>query len=129
MSFRGFMSFCKPVCFLMAFLLMAMPVMGQMGSSDCQQGKIDGKEDGKSKASPAWFLAGLGCGCIGVGGAYLIRPSLPADKIMGKSSEYIVCYEQEFKSSAAAKQAGYALVGWVIWILIYVTLILPSADD
>lgn len=129
MFFRAILNYSKPVAFLLAFLLLSMPVMAQMGSSDCTQAKIDGKADGKSKASPAWFLAGLGCGCLGVGAAFLIKPSVPSDKIMGKSAEYIVCYEQEYKKAAAGKQAGYALVGWIVWILIYTIAILPSSDS
>jgi hypothetical protein len=123
------MSYFRPVAILMAFLLMAMPVMAQVGFSDCEQGKIEGKVDGKAKSSPAWILAGLGFGCIGVGAAYLIKPSMPADRLVGKSPEYAMCYESAFKSASGAKQAGYAAIGWVIWILIFVTLILPNEDD
>ena len=128
MFFKGFLDYCKPIAILLSFLLLATPVLAQMGSDDCSLGKADGKADGKTKASPAWVLAGIGCGCIGVGAAYLIPPSVPVDRMVGKSVNYAMCYEKEFKKSAGTKQAGYAAIGWVIWILIYVTLILPEED-
>lgn len=129
MSLKGFLDYTRPVAILLAFLLLAMPVMAQVGSDECTQGKIDGKRDGKAKASPAWVLAGLGCGCLGVGAAYLIPPSIPVDQLVGKSPDYTVCYEKQFKSSAGAKQAGYAAIGWVVWIIIWFTLIYPELDD
>ena len=128
MFLRSFLNCTKPVAVLLALLLLAMPLMAQTGLDDCAQGKIDGKQDGKAKASPAWILAGLGCGCLGVGAAYLITPSVPVDKLVGKSPDYTMCYEKQFKRTAGGKQAGYAVVGWIIWILIYVTLIMPEMD-
>jgi hypothetical protein len=97
------------------------------GSTDqCWQGRADGERD--AKGNPAWFIAGLFCGVFGFGAAYLITPSPPASALLGKPSGYALCYTEAYQSKSKGKNAIYAGVGWLVWIVIYVGFILPSAE-
>jgi hypothetical protein len=68
---------------------------------DYTQGKIDGENEGKKqKFSIGWYAAGcIGSG-LGVLIAYAVEPSYPgADKLMGKSQNYVAGYNQGYKST------------------------------
>lgn len=82
------------------------------------QGLMDGKRDGASAGKPLWCLAGLsgtGCclliGCAGVGAAYMVQPSPPTYKLIGKSPEYIAGYVSAYKNKARNKNTTYAAMG------------------
>lgn len=86
------------------------------------QGKADGRRDGNAAASPLWGLAGLGCGCFGVGAAFLIAPPVPGEKLIGKSADYVNGYSEGYKSAVVMRQVGYASAGWLIWLVIWLAI-------
>lgn len=90
------------------------------GVDQCWQGKADGERDGKGNA--AWMLAGIGCGIFGVGAAYLIKPNPATGALLGKSSEYVLCYTESYQQSAKNKNAMYAGIGCLILAAINVAL-------
>jgi hypothetical protein len=94
-----------------------IPVAAQE-TDDCTQGKMDGERD--AKGNPLWFLAGLGCGIFGTGAAYLIKPSPPAQMLMGKPANYVVCYTDAYQGKKRMQNTYYACAGWVGWIIILV---------
>jgi hypothetical protein len=98
-----------------AALFYVVPALAQ---DECMQGKMDGERD--AKGNPLWFLAGLGCGIFGAGAAYIYNPDPPAQGLMGKSSEYVLCYTDAYKKKAKMKNTTYACVGWAVWIAIVV---------
>ena len=93
---------------------------------ECWQGRADGERD--AKGNPLWFVAGLACGIFGFGAAYLIEPSPPASALLGKSSGYALCYTEAYQDKSKGKNAMYAGIGWLVWIVIYLGLILPGVD-
>ena len=124
MNTRG--CFFKLTAVCTAYLFLSVSVFADnLGEeyNDCHQ---LGKSDGKDAASGLWLIAGLGCGCIGVGAAYVFTPSPPADRLVGKSYDYIHCYTKAYKSAARASNMIYAAIGWAVWITIYLAVILPS---
>ena len=87
-----------------------------------------------------WLAAGgilgvagnLPLGAIAIGGAYVYQPVPPADRLLGKSAEYITVYTDTYKAktrnlrlSAAAKGA---LGGAAVFCLLGVVKIRPWAD-
>jgi hypothetical protein len=124
-----FSRFGKTIVLALSILLLTMPVLAQQVTDDCLRAKQDGKTDGKAAGNALWLLAGFGCGCIGLGAALIFTPSPHTERLVGKSSDYVLCYTQSFKSAARGKQAAYAAVGWGIWIIVYAAFILPSESD
>ncbi len=87
-----------------------------------------------------WLAAGgilgvagnLPLGAIAIGGAYVYQPVPPADRLLGKSAEYVTIYTDTYKAktrnlrlSAAAKGA---LGGAAVFCLLGVVKIRPWAD-
>ena len=87
-----------------------------------------------------WLAAGgilgvagnLPLGAIAIGGAYVYQPVPPANRLLGKSAEYITIYTDTYKAktrnlrlSAAAKGA---LGGAAVFCLLGVVKIRPWAD-
>ncbi len=104
----------KVISMLMVMLLVAVPVFAP---DDYVQGKLDGERD--AKASPLWFIAGLGCGIFGVGAAYLIKPRPPATALVGKSVEYVMGYTEAYENKGRNQNTMWACVGWTTWAVIY----------
>lgn len=121
------------LAFMLCFLLLVMPTLmlaqdqTQTRMTDYLQGKEDGKRDGKG--SPGWLAAGLFCGIFGFIGALSSNPSPPAEKLMGKSSEYILGYTEGYKSSAKTKNIYYACGGWALLGGIYLIILLSTQSN
>lgn len=79
---------------------------------DFQQGHADGERDARAAANrPLWFAAGCVGGAVGLLIAYVIEPSPPATKLLGKSAEYAVGYTDAYKRAGKSLQARWALYG------------------
>ncbi|HEC78905.1 MAG TPA: hypothetical protein ENI34_07160 [candidate division WOR-3 bacterium] len=78
-------------------------------------------------------LMWLGCGCIGtiyaVGAAYLIVPGPKAERLLGKSPDYVYIYTNEYKSARRGQQARYALIGCITGGVIVLTAVAISASQ
>jgi len=107
----------KPVALLLILVIFATPLLAQQTTDEYLQGKLDGERD--AKGNPLWFLAGAGCGIIGAGAAYLIKPSPPASALIGKSAEYVLGYTEGYKNKARNQNTTYACAGWAAFVLIY----------
>ena len=83
MSMMYLRSNTKLACVVLSLAILAVPLLAQDQTNDFVQGRMDGEMDGKSDANVIWIVAGIGCGCIGVGAAYLFTPSAPAAKLVG----------------------------------------------
>jgi hypothetical protein len=119
----------KCMAVILSVMLFALVFAPDIALADtCEEGTIDGQAAGNKAASPLWIVAGVGCGCIGVGAAYLIKPSVPADRLVGMSPEYVVCYTEAYKNSARDRQVIYSMIGWGIWLIIYFAAIAPSEE-
>jgi len=76
-----------------------------------------GEQD--SKANPVFFVAGAGCGCFGIGFAYLNKPSVNILTLTGKSEVYIIGYTKGYQNKSRNKNMIYASVGWLFWLAFY----------
>ena len=88
------------------------PSMVQSGTSDYAQGKIDAERDAHGNA--LWILGGFCCGIFGVAGAYFIKPDVPTQAIIGKSSEYVMGYSEAYKDKGRNKNTWYAVGGCLV---------------
>jgi hypothetical protein len=114
--------FIKVIATFLAVSLFVMPISltAQQSAGTYVEGKVDGEM--AAKGNPLWFLAGVGCGCIGVGAAYFIKPSPPAYALVGKSSEYVLGYTEGYGDKSRNKNAGYACAGWLAFVAVYAAL-------
>jgi len=108
--------------------MIGTPVVAQAQNSEYVQGKTQGQANGKADAKRIWFIAGLGLGPIGWGAAALTTPSIPADKMMGKSQDYTLGYADGYKAERKKKQSKYAAVGMVGWVIVYTVAFSPLLD-
>lgn len=69
-------------------------------------------EDAKADAS-AWQWIGVGClfTLFGVAAAYIIEPTPPPDKLIGKSPSYVESYTDCFVKQCRRTRAGNAWIG------------------
>jgi hypothetical protein len=123
----------RAVSLLLIMVMIATPFINlgaqekKDAEGDFMLGKIQGEAD--AKGSPLWFLAGLGCGIIGVGVAYLVKPGVPASELIGQSSDYTLGYSEGYKNKGRLKNTEYACVGWGVWMIVYFAAIMPNAND
>ena len=104
--------------FLIAIMVsIPMTLLAQQQEGTFAQGKMDGERDAKGNA--LWVLAGAGCGIFGVGAAYFMKPSPPAQALVGKSADYVLGYTDGYQNKARNANAGYACGGWAAFIAIY----------
>lgn len=109
------------VALIMLFVfIFVTQVTAQMSdkNSEFLQGKFDGEQS--AQGNPIWLVAGLGCGCFGLGFAYLSKPEPSAQALIGKSTEYNLGYREGYQSKAKAKNITYAGIGWLVWVAILV---------
>jgi len=116
----------KITSMVLIVLMIGMPVTLLAQQQDYMQGKMDGERD--AKGNPVWVLAGLGCGVIGAGAAYMTKPSPPSTAILGKSTEYIMGYTEGYQNKARKQNAMYACGGWAAWVVIYLALISSASE-
>ena len=62
----------------------------------------------------SWFAAGCFLNIIGLAAAQMHGPSVPADRLIGKSPEYIAVYAIKYKERLSKLQRDYALMGCVL---------------
>jgi len=115
------MLYRRTIALVLAFSLIAVPAMAEeTGSAEQEDGYLQGRSDGNrdARGNAAWILAGLTgtgfclcIGCVGVGIAYAIAPSPPAQALLGKSAQYVQGYTEAYKNKARKDNAGYAAAG------------------
>jgi len=107
----------KLVLILFAVVLLASvnPVIAQEGvgetSDICQRAKLDAQADVNKML---WFGAGCLFGIFGLGAAYIIEPSPPATRLLGKPPEYVAVYTDCYRDEGKRIQTKNALVGCLI---------------
>jgi hypothetical protein len=114
----------KAIAMTLAVLMIITPLLAQQQASDYVQGKLDGERD--ATGSALWILAGVGCGCFGVLGAYVFRPSPPAERLIGKTADYVIGYRDGYKGKSANRNALYAAGGWLAFVVVYYSIVLSS---
>lgn len=94
----------------LAFAVASAPVLAQ--SSEIDAAILAAEADAKSDVSAVlWMGAGCLFNILGVGAAYVMVPSPPASRLLGKSSEYVAVYIDSYESAARNLQVRNALIG------------------
>lgn len=53
-------------------------------------------------------------GIFGIGAAYVMTPSVPAERLLGKSPEYIIFYTNEYQKAIQKKHVEQASIGCLL---------------
>ena len=102
------------IVFSLTLVLITMPSLAQVESSDFLQGKQDGKM--AAKGNVVYTLLGVGCGVIGLIAAVVSEPEPPAEALIGKSEEYVFGYTEGYKNESRKKNIGGAVGGCALGI-------------
>lgn len=85
----------------------------------CTQAEFDAQRDINGTL---WLAIGFFGGIFGIAAAYVIEPTPPASRLLGKSSDYVATYTDCYKSAAKDIQTKNAIKGCVISGLLYVAV-------
>ena len=112
---------------LLIFLIVCVSVFAQqfIQSDDYLVGKSNGEQ--AANGSVGWAVAGFGCGCFGIGFAYLNKPNPNPLMLAGKSDAYIAGYIQGYRNKARNANIVYATIGWLASIVL-LSVISSSSD-
>lgn len=112
----------------LATIVLATPSL--LNASEYDDARMAADRDAGSDVS-MWMWLGAGClfNLLGVGAAYVIVPSPPASRLLGKSNEYVAAYTDMYKEAARGIQVRNALIGcglnaacgvlyYVFWVLV-----------
>ena len=93
------------------FAYTAMPVFSTE-SDIAYQALLDARRDAEADASAMkGVVLGFFCGLIGVGITYFTPPSPPVHRFIGKSSEYVLLYTDEYRRVARKEETFHAIGG------------------
>ena len=95
--------------------------------ADQRQAVLDAKHDALIASSTdgmyLWMAIGFGCGIFSLPIAYMVEPSVPATKLIGKSPEYVAfyteTYKQEVKNDQVKNALGGCVLGGIFVLLVY----------
>lgn len=97
-------------------------------TSACAQAQMDAENDINGTI---WFGAGCLLGLIGWGAAYVVKPSPPATRLVGKSPEYVAQYTDCYIEAGKKIQTKKAMNGCLTYAGVYLllnVLLLSSAQ-
>ncbi len=77
----------------------------------CVQAQMDAERDVNGTM---WLAIGCIGGIIGFAIAYIVEPSPPAGRLLGKSPEYVASYTNCYKAAGKKIQQDKALLGCII---------------
>jgi hypothetical protein len=92
----------------------------------CDQASADAKS---GHSGLGYGVGGLFCGVFGLIFAYSSNPQVPAEKLLGKSPDYVSTYTRCYKQEAKSKNVRASLIGWGIGVAIFVVVLVATADD
>jgi hypothetical protein len=120
----------KVISVILTYLLLALPIIAQQNQTNaCTQAQIDAKNEIDGNI---WFGAGCLFGLVGLGAAYVLEPSVPATKLLGKDAEYVAyyteCYQDAGKDLQTSKAMTGCLIGTGVQIAFYVLLIATASS-
>ncbi len=106
---------------VIALMLVSQPItlMAQESSAQtkaCAQAQQDVQMEVNKTL---WLVIGFFGGILGIAAAYVIEPSPPASKLIGKSPEYVAAYTDCYKDAGKKLQTNAAIKGCVLGAIIY----------
>jgi len=88
--------------------------------SPCVLAQLDARRDIQDIV---WLGAGFLFGVFGVGAAYLINPTPPPDKIIGKPpnfvAQYMTCYQKYARQEQVSNAVAGCLLGDMLVLIVY----------
>lgn len=105
----------KTLSVVMVILLFSMPFLAlAQQTSDAAQAIADAQRDAKLINASIWGAAGCFLSFAGVFLASVATPPVPAEKLIGKSPEYVVMYTTTYQQTVKSKQTKIAIAGCVV---------------
>lgn len=120
--------YIRMLSLVMVMLLLSTPVLAmEQNLAQVQlEAMADAKKDLSAVNSEFWFAAGCGCGLLGVLLAYAYTEDVPADRMIGKSPEYVLYYTTEYqrltRNERLLSSAYGSVMGTAVSILVLVVL-------
>ena len=107
----------------MAMLVFSMPLASLAQQASVQAEAITAAEaDAEADIQKSlWFAAGCFLPVLGVVAGYVIAPSPPSSKFLGKSPEYVASYTDAYQAKAKNLQGRSALIGTGACVGTYIT--------
>lgn len=104
--------FCRIVSLLSILMILSLPFEVSAQLSLTEQAAADAKIDAKLYVSPfAWGAYGFACACLAIPHAFLMDPSIPIDRLIGKPPEYVDAYTRVFRQHAKRRRLQAAAIG------------------
>lgn len=105
----------KILSFVMAVMLFTTPYFTlAQPISDAAQAISDAQRDAKLANTQIWGTAGCLLGVTGMFLAYIITPTIPPEKLLGKSPEYVIYYTSTYQKLVKEDQTTKATIGCVV---------------
>lgn len=105
-----------------------LPPPDQAGhATDYGQGTADGAADAETETNAAlWFGAGCLLNIVGVLIAYVVEPSPPTARLVGRSPEYAMAFAASYRSTGSSAQGRAALMGCLTLVAVEGAVLLLS---
>lgn len=105
----------KTFSFIMALLLFTMPLLTlAQQTDDAAQAIADATRDAKLADTQIWGAAGCFLGVTGMLIAYAVTPTVPPEKLLGKTPEYVAYYTSTYQKLVKKDRTTRATVGCAI---------------
>ncbi len=86
--------------------------------------QLTAEQDAESDASKIlWFVVGFALSVLGLLVAYIYQQAPPISRLYEKSQEYTMFYTDAYKAKSRAIQVKYALVGFLITVVLLILYI------
>ncbi len=83
----------------------------------------DGERDAVADTNGAlWFIVGCAVGVLGVVLGYVVEPSPPPARLLGRSADYVATYTQSYHHAAKQQQGKRAMSGCLVGTLVTVAI-------
>jgi hypothetical protein len=100
------------------------------GVTDSDQGLADGTADAEADTNTVlWFGAGCVLSLVGVLIGYVVEPSPPPSRYVGRSPEYVAAFSSAYRSAGSSAQGRSAIFGCLTLIVLEGAFILAAANS
>jgi hypothetical protein len=99
-------------------------------ASDSEQGLADGTADAEADTNTVlWFGAGCVLSLVGVLIGYIVEPSPPPSRYVGRSPEYAAAFSSAYRSTGSSAQGRSAVFGCLTLIVLEGAFVLVSTGS
>ena len=106
---------------ILIVLLLACATMPALSTEEniTQQAVLDARSDAKTDINkPLWFSLGCFFGPIAYAASFTRTPAVPTQRLVGKSTEYLNVYSEEYRQKRKSLQSTYTTIGCLTGALI-----------